>query len=306
MKRITKPIIIIGSGRSGTTIISEIVFRHEALAWPSNYIDRYPSMPLVNLFRNLYENRLWRLEGQKPQLNKVSRINKILFKPSEAYNFWEYITGPRIDFSRNFLINEQATDPEIQKVSLAFQQIALYQLKEKVAFKITGPSRIGYLQSIFPDPIFINIVRDPIPTIKSLMKVGFWQTNGLHRLWWQGAYTEEEQQWALRNAANGELLTTFQYKRVMDVTDMEIKKYNTKCLNVRYEDFVRKPADVITQILDFAELSHSKHVFDYMRHNKIYDRNTPSDKKNSFQLSPEAYKILESDFNASRMMEMDN
>src|SRR6266487_866068 len=104
MERISKPIIIIGSGRSGTTIISEIVFRHESLAWPSNYQEKFPSPPEINFLRNFFDNKFWCLHGQKPQLNKVSTFNKFLFKPAEAYNFWEYLTGPRIDFSRGFLI----------------------------------------------------------------------------------------------------------------------------------------------------------------------------------------------------------
>ena len=85
MENISKPVIFIGSGRSGTTIISEIVFSHEDLAWPSNYQEYFPSFPLINLFRIFFDNRLWHFKGQKRQLNKVSALNKILFKPAEAY-----------------------------------------------------------------------------------------------------------------------------------------------------------------------------------------------------------------------------
>src|ERR1043166_167562 len=101
MKKISKPIIFIGSPRSGSTIISEIILRHPSLAWPSNYQERYPSSPEVNLIRILFENKLWCLQGQKHQLNKVSLINSFLFKPSEAYVFFDYVTGPRIDFTRD-------------------------------------------------------------------------------------------------------------------------------------------------------------------------------------------------------------
>ena len=102
MKNLEKPIIFFGSGRSGTTIISEIVFRHESLAWPSNYQVVVPSLPAINFLRVLFDNRFWHLQGQKQQLNDVSAINKYLFKPAEAYPFWEHITGHKIDFSRDF------------------------------------------------------------------------------------------------------------------------------------------------------------------------------------------------------------
>jgi len=278
MKKISLPIIFIGSGRSGTTIISEIIFSHEDLAWLSNYQEKWPSIPEVNLFRSVFENRLWRLQGQKRQLNKVSWLNKILFKPNEGYDFWEYITGPRIDFSRGFLINEKATEVEAKKIRKAFNKIVSYQSKKRLAFKITGPSRISYLQSIFPDAIFINVVRDPLPTIKSWINVEFWQTRGKHQLWWTGAYSNEEQEWALKNSDKSELLAALQYKKLMDVTAMEIKECNAKCLTIRYEEFVNHPLDIIENILDFTGLTKSKTVYDYLQRNKIYNQNNAGKK----------------------------
>ena len=187
MKNLQKPVIFIGSGRSGTTIISEIVFRHESLAWPSNYQVMFPAVPQVNMLRILFENKLWHLQGQKQQLNDVSKLNKYFFKPAEAYDFWEYITGKRINFSRGFLLNEKAAPEEAEKIRSAFTKLINYQRKERLAFKITGPSRIGYLHSVFPDAIFINIVRDAVPTIKSWLNVDFWQDKGKNQLWWVGA-----------------------------------------------------------------------------------------------------------------------
>ncbi len=43
-----KPIIIFGTGRSGTTIISDILFQHEDLAWHNNFQELIPWTPLVN------------------------------------------------------------------------------------------------------------------------------------------------------------------------------------------------------------------------------------------------------------------
>jgi omega-hydroxy-beta-dihydromenaquinone-9 sulfotransferase len=280
MEHISKPIIIIGSGRSGTTIISEIIFRHESLAWPSNYQEKFPSAPEINLLRNYFDNKLWRVHGQKPQLNKVSSFNKFLFKPAEAYNFWEYLTGPRIDFSRGFLIHDRANTDEAKKIRSAFRKLVMYQFKRRLAFKITGPSRIGYLQSIFPDAVFINIVRDPLPTINSWLNVDFWQDKGKNQLWWKGAYTLAEEAWAIKNSDKPELLAALQYKKLMDVTAMEIEQHNAKCLAVRYEAFVANPSTVIHTILDFAGLTQSPCVDKYLQRNKIYNQNREIEKNN--------------------------
>ena len=273
MKNICKPIVFVGSGRSGTTIISEIVFRHESLAWPSNYQEKFPKVTYVNLLRNFFDNKLWQLQGQKPQLNKVSALNKILFKPAEAYNFWEYLSGNNIDFSRGFLLNERASESEASKIRSDFNKLVAYQSKKRLAFKITGPSRIGYLKSIFPDAVFINIVREPLPTINSWLNVEFWQDKGKNQLWWTGAYTAQEEDWAQKNADKPELLAAMQYKKLMDITAMEIKEHNANCLTIRYEDFVSNPTAVINSILDFSNLGSSPRVENYLQSIKIYNQN---------------------------------
>jgi len=280
MESISKPIIIIGSGRSGTTIISEIIFSHENLAWPSNYQEKFPFLSEINLLRNLFDNKLWHVLGQKPQLNKVASLNKFLFKTAEAYRFWEYLTGPRIDFSRGFLINDRATAEEAQKIRSGFNKLVKYQRKSRLAFKITGPSRIGYLLSIFPDAIFINIVREPLPTINSWLNVDFWQDKGKNQLWWKGAYTSEEEAWAFKNSDKPELLAALQYKKLMDITAMEIEQHKAKCLTVRYEEFVTHPYPVVNRILDFVDLTQSPFIKKYLQHNKIYNKNKEIEKSN--------------------------
>ena len=55
-----KPIIFIGTGRSGTTVISEIIFQHEDLAWHSNYQELFPRSALINYVRRVFENKFWR------------------------------------------------------------------------------------------------------------------------------------------------------------------------------------------------------------------------------------------------------
>lgn len=296
MENISKPLIIFGSGRSGTTIISEIVFRHESLAWPSNYQQGFPSIPHVNLLRSLFENKLWRLHGQKPQLNKVSALNKILFKPAEAYAFWEYLTGPSIDFSRGFLVNERPTDNDIKKIRKAFNKLVGYQFKKRLAFKITGPSRVGYLTSIFPDAVFVNIVRDPLPTINSWLNVEFWQDKGKSQLWWTGAYTPKEMEWATANSNEPELLAALQYKKLMDVTAAEMKGKEAQFLTIRYEDFVANPSATINNILSFAGLDSSPMIDEYMAGIKIYNQNKQGADSSGVNTSTALTDILNGEF----------
>lgn len=149
-----------------------------------------------------------------------------------------------------------------------------WQKRKRLAFKITGPSRIGYLTSIFPDALFVEITREPFSNIRSLLKVPFWEERGMHQLWWRGAYTEEEQRQAIQWRDRPALITALQYKKVRDMTIMEANRSNVKFLSIAFEDFVKRPYDTIDNILSFVELNKSKAVDKYMKRNKIFDRNS--------------------------------
>jgi hypothetical protein len=269
---LTKPIIFIGVGRSGTTIISEIIFQHDALAWPSNYQTKYPDKIWVNKIRPLLDNRLWSFRGKKPQLNKIPFYNKYTFKPDESYTFWNHITDLPIEFSRNFLLNEYASANKNQHIREIFKRLVKYQKRSRLAFKITGPGRIGYLHSIFPDAIFIEITREPFANIHSLLKAPFWKDRGMHQLWWQGAYTEQEQKLALNLKNKPALLTALQYCKVRQKTIEEAEMHKVEIYSFSYEDFIKNPTKILSQILSVTGLNNSSCIDKYLRNNKIYDR----------------------------------
>ena len=124
--------------------------------------------------------------------NKGSAFALFLFNPVEHYNFWEYITGKRIDFSRGFLLDEKATSDEIKRARAFLNKQVKYQGRKRLIMKFTGPGRLEYLTSIFPDALVVNIIREPVATVRSWLEVGFWQRMGIDKLWWRGSYTPEE------------------------------------------------------------------------------------------------------------------
>jgi hypothetical protein len=271
-KTLEKPIIFIGTGRSGTSIISEIVCSHKDLAYVSNYSQKFPKSVYFNLIRHIFDNPLFRIKGHKRQLNKVSSINKFTFIPLEAYAMWDYLLDDHINFSRDYLLNVSLSDDRISFIRSYFNKMVKLQNKSRLVFKITGPSRITFLTQIFPDALFINLKRNYIPTIASFLKVPFWHTNGIDKLWWTGVFSDEEQKWAEDNKHNAALITAFQLKKINDITQFEVEKIKPKYYEIHYEDFVKDPALEIQNILNFSELS--KMDVDYLLKGiNIYNRN---------------------------------
>ena len=273
-----KPIIFLGVSRSGTTIISEIIFQHQALAWPSTYQTKYPDKVWINKVRPLLDNSSWSLRGQKPQLNKIPFYNKYAFKPSEAYVFWNHITGFALPFSKNFLLHQKAHPQDKERIRMIFEKLVTYQKRKRLAFKITGPGRVSYLHSIFPDAIFIEIVRNPWANIRSLLNVPFWKSRGMHQLWWQGAYTENEEKMAESLKNKPALITAMQYCKIRQTTSEEAAMNKVELHSFAYDDFIKDPKHVLSKILSVTGLQNCSSIDKYLSINKIYNRNiNPSD-----------------------------
>jgi len=266
-----KPIIFIGTGRSGTTVISEIVFQHEDLAWHSNYQELFPKFASINYLRGLFDNKLWRVIGMNTQNNRSFR-NYMLFRPIERYDFWEAVTGERIDFSRGFLLNEKATPEERKHIRTFFAKMVKYQKRKRLALKITGPARIEYLMSIFPDAQFVYLQREPVATIRSWMEI-HWNENITEQLWWRGAYTNEELAKANELSSNQFLFAAFQYRKLMQTTQQEIEKMHPDIYIGSYEDFVDDPGKFISNMLKFLHLTPSRLIDKFMKKLLITDRN---------------------------------
>lgn len=282
-----KPIIVIGSGRSGTTIISEIIFQHEDLAWHSNYQEIFVFTPLINLVRRIFDNRFWRLKNFYKYVGRskknTSVIDLLLFNPIERYNFWEYITGKRIDFARGFLLNEKATEDETRRIRSFLSKQVKYQHRKRLIMKFTGPARLEYLSSIFPDAIIVNVIRDPVTTVRSLLAVNFWKRMGIDKLWWRGAYTKNEIAYAETIKNKPALITAFQYKKIRETTQQEIKKLKLNVYECRYEDFVKDPVNFVNLLMQFMQLPESKNVNAYLKRVVIKD---PDESNNDSKQEP--------------------
>ncbi|NJB70288.1 hypothetical protein GGR42_000750 [Saonia flava] len=285
---VEEPIIFLGAPRSGTSIISEIVMRHKDLAYPSQYQPRVLGNTNINYLRRLADNSFWRFHGQKKQLNKVSPLNYFIFRSVEAYPMWDYLVRDGISFSKDFLINEKATSEERLRIVSFFSKLVNKQGKKRLAFKITGPSRLNYLLSIFPKAKVVYITRDSIAVVNSLMRVPFWKERGMTKFWWQGAYDDSDNKWLESNKSDNIQITAYQIRKIIQVTENEIFTHRPDALKVEYTNFIENPESTIEKILSYTGLSQDKACFDYFKRNRIFNQN----KKNATFFSEEERRRL--------------
>jgi len=186
-------------------------------------------------------------------------------------------------------LDEKATEHEIKRIRSFLSKQVKYQGKKRLIMKFTGPARLEYLTSIFPDALVVNVIREPLATIRSWLEVDFWQRMGVDKLWWRGAYTPEELAYAEIIKDKPALITAFQYKKLMETTRHEIDKLGLNIYECRYEDFVKDPKTFIYKMMEFMQLQPSKNVDDYLE-NIIVDNRNERQSKTSKTLMTETEK----------------
>lgn len=259
------PVFVIGVPRSGTTIVFEAFAKHEALGGPTNYTDRFPRWPSLGLLVPFCDNRLFRLEGAKRQHERLPRWNRYVPRPAEAYGFWDYYT--ETDFSGSYLLGETAPERVRRRLTAVAARLLRYQRRSTFVAKLTGPPRIGYLRSIFPDARFIHVIRDGRAVVHSLLNVAFWRDNGgLERPWWSGGLTDQSLDAWRASGGRADVLAALQWKTILDVARRESAAQldGRRYLEIRYESFVADPDATLTRMYDFCGLPPCPRPHEYL------------------------------------------
>ncbi|MGB7934564.1 MAG: sulfotransferase [Gammaproteobacteria bacterium] len=255
--RLKDPIFFIGFPRSGTTIIFEAFVRNPEFGWLANYAELWPRAIAANILCRLLDNRLVRLRGHKKQYSSVRFGNRYLPQPVEAYAFWDYFTG--IDFSHDYVIGQKADKATCHRVRDALLKTMWYQGKMRFTTKFTGPGRIGYLRSIFPDARFVHVIRDGRAVVESLLRTDFWHAKGGMEapFWNNGLEVDAIADWE-RSDRDPVVLAAHQWRRIIETTrdesrDLDKERY----FEVKYENFVRSSQSATGELLLWASIDRN-------------------------------------------------
>jgi len=257
---LASPVFVIGMPRSGTTVLFDALARHHDLGWVSNYCRMYPRAPWVNVCRRLLDNPLVHLYGHKKQYGSAPRYNLWLPQPDEAYEFWDAYAG--VPFSRTTLHDRLCDPADRAALREAASRVMLWQGRNRFAAKLTGPPRIRFLNSVFPDAHFVHLVRDGRAVVHSLLGIPFWRKKGgLDRPFWPDLLGPEDLQSWERGARDPALLAALQWKRVIELARTERSAIGRdQYIEVRYEDFTATPHDVVSEVLRVCGLAESSEV----------------------------------------------
>jgi hypothetical protein len=243
--KITKPIIIVGSGRCGSTLFHRLFAAHPRLMWLSGFTHRYPTRPALNR---------WAVTAVGNPLLRPLLSGKI--RPGEFYHFWDTHAYGFSEPCRD-LVRTDVT-PLVKKQVRAALEPMLTPARNRLLIKITGWSRIGYLNEIFEDAKFIHIVRDGRAVASSLLHVNFWRGWQGPQGWRGGILSPEDQATWESYDRSFAALAGIEWRIQMRAIDAARQALDPALfLEVKYEDFCEQPLEHFRRVLEFAELPPS-------------------------------------------------
>lgn len=245
MPNIVKPIIIVGTGRCGSTVLHRVLARHPRLMWLSGLCDRYPSRPELN-------RRAVTAVGH-PLLRPLlaGRI-----QPGECYRFWDKHTYGFSEPCRD-LVRSDVTRRVKKRMRAAFEAM-LTTRRDRMLIKITGWPRIGFLSEVFEDAQFVHIVRDGRAVANSLLHVNFWRGWQGPQGWRAGLLSSQDQADWEANDRSFAALAGLEWRIQMRAIETARRSLDpARFLEVTYESFCQDPLATCRQVLAFAELESS-------------------------------------------------
>ncbi|MBA3688134.1 MAG: sulfotransferase [Chloroflexi bacterium] len=269
---VDRPLFLIGMPRSGTTLIFEIFAAHHELAWLSQYMDLLPRLPALAVVSRLadVDARLRRSVNRSDR--DRSLLQRLLPGPSEAYRVWERCCGEK--FRYEYLLGTTPTPEEAACMRRLVASVVRFQAKRRFAAKLTGPGRIQYLSSIFPEARFAHVVRDGRAVVRSLLAVPFWQSRErMSRPAWSGGLSERDMQ-DVGRYGSPKALAAVQWRRVVESTRAEGAHVGDRYAEFKYERFTAAPLQTLHALFEFAQLEESAPAAEFLsRRGDIKDMN---------------------------------
>jgi hypothetical protein len=203
---------------------------------------------------------------EKPEWNRMAvaamdnpLLRRLLggkLRPAENYRFWDHYAYGFSEPCRD-LVRSDVSARVRKQVRAAFEPM-LTARRNRLLLKITGWSRIGFLNEIFEDAKFIHILRDGRAVASSLLHVNFWRGWYGPQGWRAGLLSPEDQATWESYDRSFTALAGIEWRIQMRAMESARQALDPQLfLEVKYETFCEQPVESFRQVLEFAELPWS-------------------------------------------------
>jgi len=238
---IERPIFIVGSGRSGTTIFSRLLAGHRGLGWFCNYMQRFGGLPLLASLHVLY---------QTPALVRRHLDKRWLPKPDEARKLWDQFHPVENPMCDPPLTEKDVAMADTEGMRRFIANVLRFSRRARFMNKNTRNTRRSrYLHAIFPDALFIHVIRDGRAVTNSFINVDWWSTLSI---WWADGKTPTQ----LQQGGTDPLLVAAHMWESEVARMLHDKEHipEDQYMEIRYEKLTQDPIAEMKRVLSFCDL----------------------------------------------------
>lgn len=239
------PVILVGTGRCGSTLLHRVLARHPSANWLTQTCAHHPARPELN-----------RLALGLADLPLLGRTVRRRLDPAEAYELWGAHCGSFVAPFRDL----EASDltPRVRQRLRAVFSSLLTSRRPRLLLKVTGWPRIGFLHALLPRARFVHVYRDGRAVANSYLNVEWWSGWKGPVNWVWGELTPDQKARWERSGRSFAALAGLNWELLMDAHRKALEKLAPDdYMETRYEDLCSNPIVVIRSIADFAGLEWS-------------------------------------------------
>jgi len=251
-----RSIFIIGSGRSGTTILYEVLATHPDLAWFSMLSNTYPASRTCVRFHRLLDYRGIGIY-LKRRIIEPTRFSPALtyfLRPNEGVEIYTSYCGLSDD--RRMTEENYDAVSERKLKGLIEMHLDVTGKKRFINKRTANTQRLRLINKMFPEAYYVHMIRDGRAVINSYLHVDFWNDM---MVWWLGQRVSE---WVQQGKDPVELAARHWRRNFEEI--LANKNILKKYMEVRYEDFVKDPRKEVGRIMAFCELPYPEEYKNFL------------------------------------------